>query len=481
MKPRAKRKALPTPPAAAARTRWPLAVLVVLLGAAAGLRALAAHNDLWLDEIWTIAIVQESPSVRAILTTPHENNHILSTLFIYWMGPHRSDFEYRLLSVITGTLAAVLLAWDAWRRDVLEGILLALLASFSHLLIVYSSEARGYGPALLAVAAGFVALRDRPASGWPPLWQDAVFGAAVVIGTLSHLSVAYFYLAAAAWSVAREARSADPLDRRALRLARLHLLPAAGLSWVYFEHVRRLIAGGGDPQSLPAVVAETAAFTLGAPLASPGPALALAAVTVMAGVGCVRLWRRRDDALVFFSGMLLWAPAVVVLARSSDAVYPRHFLISVPFVLILAAAWLAALLRHGGGARVAAVLLVVGYLAGNGRRVADLLENGRGRYKEALAFLSAETREPVVTVGSDHDFRNQLLVAYHAGRERARFHYVRREGWTSQSPEWVLTHPEDDSPPPDTVAGEGGRAYRLVRRFPASTLSGWPWYVYRAR
>jgi hypothetical protein len=54
---------------------------------AAIIRIVAAFNDLWLDEIWSIELVRELRSALGVFTqTHHDNNHYLNSLFIYVLG-----------------------------------------------------------------------------------------------------------------------------------------------------------------------------------------------------------------------------------------------------------------------------------------------------------------------------------------------------------------------------------------------------------
>src|SRR5687768_3854612 len=152
----------PVRPAAAVANPWfcdkALWLIVAIFGA---LRAAALANDLWLDELWTLWHVNQLRSVGEILSRfIHDNNHPLNTLWMYAIAPLKTDWAYRLLSWLGGTagvwLAAKVAAVQlvAVQRDATTAQvrtvewITALLFGSSYLLIVYSSEARGYGPAL---------------------------------------------------------------------------------------------------------------------------------------------------------------------------------------------------------------------------------------------------------------------------------------------------------------------------------------------
>src|ERR1700676_2982755 len=59
---------------------------VLLVVVAAILRIRAAHNDLWLDEIWSLALAHSVSSPLAIFTIHHDNNNYLNTLYLYLLA-----------------------------------------------------------------------------------------------------------------------------------------------------------------------------------------------------------------------------------------------------------------------------------------------------------------------------------------------------------------------------------------------------------
>src|SRR5207253_29604 len=114
---------------------------------AAAIRIRAAFNDLWLDEIWSVELVRELHSALGVFTQTHQaNNHYLNSLFIYFVGQRGNWPGYRIPAECFG-IGTVALAWFIGaRRDRWTGFFSMLLASFSYVLVLYSSEARGYGP-----------------------------------------------------------------------------------------------------------------------------------------------------------------------------------------------------------------------------------------------------------------------------------------------------------------------------------------------
>jgi hypothetical protein len=312
------------------------------------------------------------------------------------------------------------------------------------------------------------------------LWAF-VFAAAAVLGILSHLTFLYALLAFGCWAGVDALRS-----RRLLALGFGVLfalgLPLAAFSLLWVLDLRHLAVGGGPEYRLPEVLRELVRTSFGIPRGAwewlSVPVLGAAVLEV------VRMARARDDRWVFFVVVILVGPSVVLLLTRPTYLAPRYFLVAVPFLLWLAARSVARVARSGRFGVAVGVALLAAFLAGNGVYIARLLREGRGHYREALEFIARSEPGSVVTLGSDNDFRNGVVVGHFyppfAGTRRLR--YVRIGEWTDFAPSWVLVHHFAEDPPPDAaVLGPTGRWYDLVRIFPYAGLSGWDWYLYRMR
>ena len=65
-------------------------ILLMALAALIGciLRVLAVHGELWLDEAWSVLLVQDVGSPLALATeVRHDNNHLLNSLWLWLVGP----------------------------------------------------------------------------------------------------------------------------------------------------------------------------------------------------------------------------------------------------------------------------------------------------------------------------------------------------------------------------------------------------------
>lgn len=128
------------------------------------------------------------------------------------------------------------------------------------------------------------------------------------------------------------------------------------------------------------------------------------------------------------------------------------------------------------------VVAVVLLLAGQAMRVYPLLTLGRGSYSRALDRVLEGSPEPIVRVGSDHDFRNQMLVDFYAPlmRKGKSLRYIPRPRWREEPPDWFLTHSQELSyqPPRGIILKQVG-SYRLVDEYRFAGISGWSWFLYR--
>jgi hypothetical protein len=452
-------------------------VAAALVLAAAIVRVLGARGDLWLDEIWSMELARVAGSAVGVFTQlHHDNNHHLNTLWLVLVGYDAGPVAVRLLAILAGT-AMVAVAALGGGRDRALALGWAFLLAFSCVLVHYGSEARGYGPALLFAVAAYLAL-DRLLATGRASWGIG-FAAAAVLGFLSHLTFLYAFLAFLAWAGAAAWKDAGkPALVGGLALA--FLPPVAFYLVLWALDLRHLAVGGGPEYRLLDVLRELVRTTYGIPA---GP-LEWAALTFLAlpAIGIVRLVRDRDPRWAFFLVVILVGPAAVLLATRPEYLAPRYFLVAVPFLLWLTASGALALARTGTAGRAAAIALALVFLAGNGASLARLVRDGRGQYREALAFILRSEPGPVASVGSDHDFRNATVIGRHVRDLPGvnRFRYLQAGEWTSGSPRWVLVHHFAGDPAPDPVIlGPTGTRYDLVRVFPYAGLSGWDWYVYR--
>jgi hypothetical protein len=457
------------------------AVCGAIFFVAAVVRIVPAFGDLWLDEIWTYYIARSASRAWAIFDAVHNsNNHHLNSLFFYWIGDREHTFVYRIPQLVAGIGSVFLACLLGRRHGRLEAILAAFLTGFCFALIYFSSEARGY-PLAVFFALATTWLLDRAHDRPSPLVTVSV-GACSVLGLLSHLTFLFFVAGAFACSVARLLERREPPARAAGRLAALYaptLVAVAALTWI---DLRLMRVGGGDPWDWTSLASRSLGYTLGLPVESEFalPALACAAII---GAGAGRLsWRAGDEEWLLVLVTAVVAPAVVLGIMRPSVVEVRYFLIGIVLYLLLASRLAGALLRAGGWRRALCALGLGLFAIGNAAHLGPFLRYGRGGYSEAVLFMAASSPSPAFTVGSNHDFRNGMVLSFYARLlpEGRSLLYTRYQAVPREGADWMVVQaarrPARILP---RVKDRLGNQYRFAREFRSGGISGFWWGVYR--
>jgi hypothetical protein len=354
------------------------------------LRLRGVFTDFWLDEIWGLRIALDAPSWWSLITRIHaDTNHPLVSIYMHALGPVRHWEWYRLPSFLCGIGTIFLIRNRTYR----------ILAALSFPLIVYSSEARGYAPAAFFLLVAYVTRRR------------LVFGIAIILAMLSHLSAVAVYLGFLG----------------ARRDWKLHLLPCAfGIAY-FFVKVRHLVPGGG-------------------PRWTPEPfALVIGAVTlVIVGIEIVRRARARDAEALFFAVSIVVGPLIAAASYRCPCVLPRHFFVCMPFVLILFASFFERVPKWG----------IVAFVVLNAIQIVPFAIYGRGQYDRALHDISG-------TVGGDSAMRDRMLIDFYNPSLR----------YGAPHPEWLLIEEPKPIPgyalwrtyPYGGVSGWTWNVYRLSK------------------
>lgn len=460
------------------RLLWIIAALLVL---GFGVRVAAVRGDLWLDEIWSIELAKEAGGPLGVFTAlHHDNNHHLNTLYLQLLGDDRPSWAYRVVSLLASLL------WLSWvglvvaRRDRLEAVLVLLLLAPSYLFVLLGTEARGYALILLFLVLAWFCLeselRDRPGRWWP------LFGSFSVLGLLSHLSFSFFLLGGFAWVVHAEAGSNRPWRQQLQTLVRLFGLPAAFALLLYWVDVRHIRVGGAPLMGAAEGVGRASALALGLPAAGFFLVLAPLVLGVTAGVEIERRRKRGHSEWVFFALSIFVAPALALVVARPPFVAARYFLIPVFLSLLL----LAGMLRRWWqeketGGRAAAALMLAIIVVGNVVQLGRFLAELRGEYAQAVERIAVEAKGRPVSVGSDHDHRNRMVLEFYTRRDQPELamEYVGVGDWEARQVDWLVLHSFEEglygNPTLQTPAG----SYTLVETYRHYGLSGWDWFLYR--
>jgi hypothetical protein len=303
------------------------------------------------------------------------------------------------------------------------------------------------------------------------------FQAALLLALLAHAVALHVLAGLLAWRAFHWLRRRPDAAAIAREIGWWHALPVAAAIALYFGHLRHLDIGGGPDHALLPVVTSTAAFTLGAP-----QALALPLALLVAAAGIAVLARRGGELWVAYAVGIFVAPALILLASEHPLLFERYFIASAVLLALLAGTVLAALWQHAGWRRSAAAVALVAFVAGNAFDYAALLRDGRGQYRTALGWVAAQTDAPQVTWSSDHAFRNELVIRYHAARLPLPKTWAMVEGppWQGPAPQWLFAHSQSANAPAEpTLHDPQGNTYAHVRTFPCGPMSGWRWFVLR--
>ncbi len=454
----------------------------VILIAAAVSRVLAALGDLWFDEVWTWLLVRDLDSPLDVFVLQHDNNHYLNSLYFYFLGEAKSMISYRIPSLVTGMGSVILASWIALERGRVAALVTAFLFGSSFLLILYSSEARGYGSATLFALASFAAARSHLESrSWPSL---LLFWLCSILGFLSHLSMALVYGAIGLWSMAGFQRS-EGLGLHWLQsLLRMHLVPITFVAWLYWLDISRIEVLPGNPENFMGILAQVLAHAARLPPYVAGETVMGALALAMILWTIVRLFRRKDLEWVFYAGVLVSGPLIYGASLFFFDNLPyviRYYLVCYIFFLLAIAYALADWIHAGGWGRAAASVILVVIFVGNTHLTLDLLEKGRGGYHQALQEIADHSSQPIVTISSDEDLQNGLLIAFHSRRlpKGERVIYIPQWNRSQGTPDWYITHSYDRYHRPPATLRRQGHDFDLVASYPAGPYSGWPWFVYK--
>jgi hypothetical protein len=448
--------------------------------AGAALRIRAAQNSLWLDEIFSIDLLRGLTSPLSIFTDVHnDNNHYLNSLWLFFAGL-RGDWQgYRIPSVIAGVGSVVLAGLIGGRRNPATAIMALVVTGFSYVLVLYSSEARGYAEAVFFSFLAYYLLLAYLET--PSPWLALLFAFSSSLGFLAHLTFAFFFFASAPWVAWRLFRSGGG-HRNLLRVLALgYALPLCVLTALYLVDVRRMQIQGGSTPTFGHCGLESLAWVVGGPMGIPLWAAAAIAIALLLGA----VFRAAPGDLVLFVGTIGVVPVLVTVASHATVLYVRYFIIPVAFSQLLLALFLGSIgARWGRRGLLLSGVLLLAFVLQNGRSVLALFKYGRGNNSDAIHYMLANRSPGPVSVGGSNEFRIGTVVEYFgrtvpwAGDVR----YLTSGLWPGSGVDWLVAEKESfEAPQPPGTAGNdrNGNHYELAAVFPTAPLSGLHWFVYR--
>lgn len=347
-------------PLAGRLTRTDMALLAATCLLALLLRLWQLNASLWYDEVLTLTDFVRLPLKGIVTSYSSLNNHVFFSLQAHLSTAifGESAWALRLPAVLLGVATVPVLfalirqigAPTVWAH------IAALLLAINYHHIWFSQNARGYSGLIfwcLLATMAFVAGGRRRAAG-PWLW----FSLAAALAIYTHLS-ASFYLASLGgiylllWPQARRRPTA-------------HTVGYGSMLPLICVPVTLLIVGALYAPMVPQMIAvfskvatPTAEATLeavpvwrnplwtlqeilrSAPLPLPLTLAILPVLLMILGMGFAAIWRlNRAVALALPVSILL---TMLALVAGGMRLWPRYFLIELPFLLLLATAGTAAL------------------------------------------------------------------------------------------------------------------------------------------
>ncbi len=453
-------------------------VFLVLLGAA--LIFAAARGTLWFDELLSLQWARSAQSPWQLLELyRHDNNHALNTLWLMLAGEDRHPLVYRALSMVSGLVTLVLVWSAALRLSERLAWVPVLLAATSFPLVLYASEARGYAPALACLLGAWLLVSARETGG--EVWRVPLFWLLCLGALFSHgTSVVILAALGVYFLIDRHDRGETPA-RLAARAALWFGVPSVVSAVYWFFFLRLMMIAGGPEYSLPQVLGHFFGYAFGVPGAGSGPwSFAMVGLLLVAAA---LVWGRFPDRAtrVFFVCAIVVLPALSLMASDTTYLYFRYFLVSLPFVYLLAAPVAAALADAAPAWRAVAAVALAGAVAGQVPRLAAIIGQGRGDYAAALLRIAAEP-----STGSRIVSNTEMQVGFilaHLKRAEPRLDglvLVPQARAAEDGADWIVYTSQEDPPAPAEVAIElYGENYWRVSCHPSAPVSGGHWTLYR--
>lgn len=451
------------------------------------LRVLAARGELWLDEIWSLMLLEDLTAAHEIFwNISHLNNHLLNSLWLWITGPDAPPVWQRFASIALGT-ATIPAAALFIRRHAGDagGLACALIFAFGHIFVHYGSEARGDGGLVLMIvlcADAADRLMAEPKRRTPAIQ----FGVFVALGCLFHYTIILAIGVCGAGVALLLAANRERWREHTLALLRLSAATLAGLlpatiCFFVAASVKPFLTGERSPFSYPDLaegLAGMARSTLGLPAAMPAPLMLVLAALLAAGALALCPWRLRATTLL----ALVLLPLLEIWFALPNLHYARFHLPAACFLALAGGAGLGLLWTRGGWRRGLALSLGAVALLGHGALVAELLTYGRGDGASAVAQM---TQAGPARFDGDFPAETSWVVAFHLQRGHKQDLTPVASGGACETPaDWFIATNWRGSRPalgnreifgPAACPG----AFARVAHYPSARLSGLDWTLYR--
>jgi hypothetical protein len=458
-------------------------LLIFLFIAAFSFRFYLLFTDFWLDEIWSLFLALRSKNLFEIATTHYDNNHLLNTFYLYFLGMRDEWISYRLFAFFSG-VGSLIMTYLIFRNKEKRALLTSLLlVSFSALHIVYSTEARGYGPMLFfALLTFYLFQKMKKEKAWIYIIG---FNASAVLGFLSHFTYIHLYAGLAAWQIYDMYASKMKLRKGIIEFTTCNLVPGLLVVFLYISHIRYIGIGGGPRFGTLELWTRIFSQFVGY---FDSHILSLIGLATFIGIFVFEvtyLIKTKNSLWVFYLVSLILSPALLFIIKKPDCVYVRYMLVNIFVFLFLMSQFFSRIYKNRKFGKFLYFGFLGFYLLGNGIHIKNLFDEGRGHYLDALKYIESHTRRETIIISSDYDFRTKMMIGFYSKYIRSkRLLYFTENSWSfdgsTDRPEWVITHDFARKPQvPSSVGPKGG--YLWEKSYFYAGFSGWNWHIYHEK
>jgi len=470
---------------------WKLVTSLLLGSVAIALRIVFSRTEIGFDEIFSYNLVTPTDisavSFSTIFTGIHsDNNHHLNSLYLYWLGDNSSFLIFRLHSLVAGAGSLALAYLIGQRSRYSCGPLTMFMVGFSYIILVYSTEARGYS--LMMLFALFCIYSYERSSTSKSIGWGLALSVSASLGLLAHATF-LFLLGGLVLQVLSTFVPYKPGRLRQLSKWSIvyFTMPSLTCIGMYLIDYRKLMIAGGPTISTLDTVVRSFSYLVGGSPNHPW-SVGFAIIGLLAVLCGIVLLRRSDrQNFVLYVSTIFVLPIFALAVAQPAFIYIRYFLIPILFATILLSFLLSNMLSRTVHLRRIAAAFLLLFVGGNAVQIQHFLRAERGSHRSALEFILENSGVDTVYVSSSKDFTTLQIMAFYSNHvaDSHRLQYLALTDISeAQMPDWFILERAAFSPP---LAGNRVKlttktkthSYIRSEEFLASEPSGLSWYLFK--
>jgi hypothetical protein len=467
----------------AARDKSLLLGFLISLAVALLVRIVSARGELWLDEIWSLHLVDEIKRGDVLPSIATDNNHYLNTLYLWLVGPDQPPLNIRAFSILVGTASVAVTGWLQRKRGPAAMVISMTLVGVSYPMVNAGSEARGYAGmmlcALISIGLTERALEERTARLGLWLGISNVIGVLfqpLMVGMIGSLGLWTLWVT---WREQRSLRATYETARDLFAWTIRLLIPVVLVIGAAVHFGDGYVLGGVSPFSPVRMlegISRLFRFLLGLPEPTPE---ALVLLLVLALIALALALNRQDRRTALYVIVLFAMPAAMAIAHLPNTEIPRYYLLPGLAFLLLLGDLYGSLERRGKAIGLVAGIAATAILAGNALEIRKLDDIGRG---DVIAMLAIVAREGPGPITSNTELRDRPVIDYYLPRLGVDATLVNYADVCKTHPRWILTSDLRTDLPDEAAIGAPAcnLTFRKEAHYDSWGLSGFPWTLYRA-